>query len=214
MIYLHKKYEIIYKIVIFILLLVFIYSVGYISSYLKYDDKKIIEYETLLLQNKNLREEFDEIKNLNLEVESYVIGKVIIRNIHSFYDEIVINVGNDKVSVGDAVVNNEGLVGVVYKTDKFLSYVKLLSSDYNVSVMIGDTYGNLKNGKITLLDKYSDIKEGDFVYTSGLSNVPKGIYIGRINKVQMDNEKLGKEVNIQIIDNNNLNYVGVISNIK
>lgn len=199
---------------IFILFIGFIYLVGYISSYFRFDDRDYVLGNVLIEQNRILKKELDDISNLDINGSDYVIGKVLYRDIYSFYNEVVINVGNDKVSSGDAVINSEGLVGVISKVDKNKSYVKLLSSDYNISVVVNDTYGNLSNGVITLLDKYSDIEVGDIVYTSGLSGIQKGIYIGIVEEVSYDEENLGKKVKVKLVDNKYLNYIGVIKSIK
>lgn len=211
---LRKKKELFLKILIFLLLIVFIYSFGYFCSFIKYDDEEFVEKKVLLEENKRLTSELEKIDDINIKYEKYIIGKVLYRDIHSFYDEIVINLGNKDVEVGDAVVNNEGLVGIVYKTDKYLSYVKLLTSEYNISVKINNTYGNLSNGIISLLDKYSDTKEGDLVYTSGFGETTEDIYVGKVKSVTYDSDGLGKEVKVDIINNRNLNYIGVIKKIK
>lgn len=208
MIYLNKKRKLLSKIIIFILLFIFIYGIGYLVSYLRFDDKKLIETRILMTENETLKKELEDIRGIDEVVDSQ-IGKVFIRNMYDFYDEVVIKVKGD-VELGSAVINEEGLVGVIYKIENNLAYTKLLSSDYNVSVRVGDTYGNLSNGSITLLDKYSEINEGDLVYTSGLNEIPKDIYVGVITKVTMDSDNLGKKVDVKLIDNNYLNYVGVI----
>lgn len=210
-IYLKKKRDLFSKILIFILLFVFIYGIGYIISYLRFDDKDVIDTRVLVMENEILKKELNELRDLDNVVDCH-LSKVFIRDIHNFYNEIVIKVGDDVIE-GSAVVNEDGLVGIIYKIENNLAYTKLLSSDYNVSVKVGDTYGNLSNGKITLLDKYSDIKVGDLVYTSGLNDIPKDIYVGKITKVTMDSENLGKQVEVELVNNKYLNYVGVI-NIK
>lgn len=209
-IYLHNKNSIKLKFLVFMLFLIFIYGVGYICSFLRYDNRELIETKVLLTQNQLLKKELEDSK---IAKNSYdcEIGKVIIRDMHNFYNEVVIDIESENVKIGSPVINEEGLIGIIYKKEKTLSYVKLLTSDYNVSVKIKDTYGNLNAGKITLVDKYADIKVGDLVYTSGLNEIPKDIYIGKIKKVNMDNENLGKEIEIELINNKYLNYVGVIS---
>ena len=64
------------------------------------------------------------------------------------------------------------------------------------------------------LNKYSDIKEGDFVYTSNYGDVEKDIYVGIVKKVSYDKDGLGKEVEVELVDNKNLNYIGVVKRIK
>jgi cell shape-determining protein MreC len=179
---------------------------GNIFSYLRFDDKKYVSSYVLGLKNKELEDEVRELRkfvNSDLNEFSYVIGKVKYRDLYKFNEEIVIDVRD--VSKGDAVVNSEGLVGIVV-SDK--GNVKLLTSTYNVSVSIGECYGNLSNGSVDMVDKECNVREGDKVYTSGLGNIVKGIYVGSVSKV--DNDSLGLVLDINLIDNSNLNYVGVI----
>lgn len=210
-IYLRWRKEIFFRIIIIIFLIASICLGGYYASYLKYNDKKIVDLEALRTQNRLLQKEIEEINGLKTEKGEYIIGKVILRNMHDFFGEVVINLGsNDGVKKNDAVLNSEGLVGVVYRVEENKSFVKLLSSDFNVSVKINDTYGNLNKGKVNLLSKYSDFHEGDKVYTSGYSGLQEGIFVGTIKEVFMEKNNLGKEVSVELVDNTNLNYVSVI----
>lgn len=207
--------EMFIKILIAFLLFFFIYAAGYVCSYLRFDDKEFVSYEALRLQNESLKTEIEEIHPLQKIEGEYILGKVIVRDLYHFFDEVMINVGSeDGVQEGDAVLNDEGLVGVVYQVLEQQSYVKLLTSDYNVSVKIRDFYGNLNQGRVTLLDKYSELKEGDLVYTSGYSSIQEGIYIGKVEKVFLDKDNLGKELSLQLVDNTHLNYVAIVRNSK
>lgn len=212
-IYLRTFKNIFLKFSIFISLFLFVSLGGYLLTFLRYDNYDVINTEVLVLENQNLKKELIGLKSVS-ELSNYDIGKVIYRDIHNFYNEIVIYVKKLDVCVGEAVINEKGLVGIIYKIENNKAYVKLLSSDYNVSVKVGNTYGNLNNGKITLLDKYSEIKIGDLVYTSGLNDIPEDIYVGKIVDVAMDSENLGKKVKVELINNDDLNYVGIVGNIK
>ena len=211
-IYWLKRNQLIHKILLFIILLIFIYSISYITSYTKYNNKKYIENNLLITENKILKEELNNIKYIKYENSN--IAKVIYRDIYNFYDEVIINKGKKEVQVNDAVMNEEGVIGIVYKVDNNKSYIKLLSSNYNISVKINNTYGNLNKGTITMIDKYSSINVGDKVYTSGLDEVIGNIYIGEVISVSKDKDDLGKEIKIKYIDNTNLNYVAILRKIK
>ena len=217
-IYLRKRNKYVIKYLFILLLIIFIYGINYVLSYLKYNDSEILEVNVLKSENNRLRK---ELRNINDIVSydgidyKYVIGKVIIRDIHNFYNEIVINLGSDKVMVGNAVVSRDGLVGIITKVEKDRSYVKLLSSDYNVSVVVNGNYGNYNNLKVSMISKYSEIKEGDVVYTSGLVvEIPYGIYVGTVSKIDNDQDNLGKELKIIMVNNDNLNYIAVITGEK
>lgn len=203
---LQNKYKVCIFYIIVGIFIVLSFMLGNIFSYLRFDDKKYVSSYVLKLKNKELEDEVRELRkfvNSDLNEFSYVIGKVKYRDLYKFNEEIVIDVRD--VSKGDAVVNSEGLVGIVV-SDK--GNVKLLTSTYNVSVSIGECYGNLSNGSVDMVDKECNVREGDKVYTSGLGNIVKGIYVGSVSKV--DNDSLGLVLDINLIDNSNLNYVGVI----
>ena len=134
---------------------------------------------------------------------------------YSFYDELVINVGSkDNINIYDSVICNGSLVGIVTKVNDNTSNVKLISSNYNISVKIGNTYGNLNKGIVTMIDKYSDISAGDLVYTSGLDNILSDIYIGKVKDISLDEDGLSNKVIIEYEDNCNLNYVYVVGKIS
>lgn len=214
-IYLHRKNELFLRVFILFLLVIIIWGGGYIISYLRYNDYDITMMEALKVQNQLLQEEIDSVSNLKAIKGDYLIGKVIFRNIHEFYSEIVVNLGSeDGISIGDAVLNSDGLIGIVNRVDNSKSYVKLLSGDYNVSVKVNDIYGNLNDGKITLLDKFSKVNKGDKVYTSGYGEIAENIYIGQIEEITSDKENLGQIAKVKLLDNHNLNYVAILSRIK
>lgn len=203
---LQNKYKVCIFYIIVGIFIVLSFMLGNIFSYLRFDDKKYVSSYVLKLKNKELEDEVRELRkfvNSDLNEFSYVIGKVKYRDLYKFNEEIVIDVRD--VSKGDAVVNSEGLVGIVV-SDK--GNVKLLTSTYNVSVSIGECYGNLSNGSVDMVDKECNVSVGDKVYTSGLGNIVKGIYVGSVSKA--GNDSLGLVLDINLIDNSNLNYVGVI----
>lgn len=195
-------------------LLIAIYSISFSLDFLRVDNSNLVELNFLRSENNRLRKQIMEMEekiSFSLDDYDYVIGKVVIRDIHNFYKEVIINKGTqDGIEEGMAVVNQEGLIGVILDSDKKTSIVKLLTSEYNVSVKLTDTYGNLSMGKITMLDKYSEVKEGDVVYTSGLSKIPAGLLVGEVTSVRMDNNALGKEAKVNLVNNKNLNYIAII----
>ena len=205
-IYLQNKYKVCIFYIIVGIFIVLSFMLGNIFSYLRFDDKKYVSSYVLKLKNKELEDEVSELRkfvNSDLNEFSYVIGKVKYRDLYKFNEEIVIDVRD--VSKGDAVVNSEGLVGIVV-SDK--GNVKLLTSTYNVSVSIGECYGNLSNGKVNMVDKDCNIKIGDVISTSGLNDINKGIYVGKVSRI--DDDGLGLTLDVDLTDNKHLNYVGVI----
>ena len=186
-------------------------ELGYYLSSLRYKDEDFITNEALLLENQELKKDSEELYQLvNLEKPATIVTKVGVRNIHNFYEEILLENKAYDVMEGDPVINQEGLIGLVSEVDSTIT-VKLVSGNINVSVKVNDTYGTFHNGKITNLDKNALIKEGDKVYTSGLTSIPEGIYVGEITKVIPDKENLGVEAEIKLVDTSYLNYVGIFT---
>lgn len=209
----HKICKISLKVLLIGAILLIIYTISYCLNYIKYDNKDVVEINTLKIENNNLKDQVKELEKLyNLKPvnENYVISKVILRNIHEFYNEIVLLSNSKDVEIGNAVINEEGLIGLVKDIKDENIYVALLTGNYNVSVKINETYGNLNNERVTMLDKYSDIKIGDTVYTSGLTKVPANILVGYVKEV--NKTSINTEVTISLLDNHNLNYVSIMVN--
>lgn len=189
--------------------LLFVIYVGYLIDFVKYNNYDSVMLNTLKIENDNLRKKVIDLETgLNLKSNGdFIISRVLIRDIYKFYDEIIIDSNN--VSLGDAVINEEGLIGIVSDIRNDKSIVALLTSDVNVSVSINGVYGVLQNGVVSMLDKYSKINVGDKVYTSGLTLVPGGIYVGEVVSVDETGDGLGLVAKVKIISNNDLNYVGI-----
>lgn len=165
------------------------------------------------------QKEYENIsKLLDIPSDNYEIiySKVIFRNIYEFYNKITITKGENEITPGSAVVNNEGLIGIIDKSYKNYSEVQLLTNDnVNLSVKINNSYGILtsKNNKIIIksIKLENAIKEGDKVYTSGLTNITKDILIGTVSNITKDNLELEYIIEVTPAANfHNLNYVGVI----
>lgn len=176
---------------------------------------------------KNIKESYYEeeyqklLKSIDLkgpENYDYVYSKIIYRDIYEYFDNLTILKGsNDNIVVNAAVINEDGLIGIINKVDKNSSKVLLITNkDSEISVKVNNTYGILKYEKNNLIIKsinnYEDIEIGDVVITSGLGNLPKGIKVGRISKVL--NNDLGIEKNIIVesdVDFKELDYVAILS---
>lgn len=197
------------KMFIGLIVLLFVIYLGYLIDFIRYDNFDPVMLNSLKIENDNLKEKVLELENLyNLKSDNdFIISRVLVRDVYSFYDEIIIDT-ND-ADIGDGVINEEGLIGIVSDIRNDKSIVSFLTSDVNLSVSINGVYGVLSNGVVSMLDKYSNIKEGDNVYTSGLALIPSGVYVGEVVSVNETTDGLGLEAKIKLISNNDLNYVGV-----
>lgn len=200
--------------------------------------KEYDQTESYLIQkniNASLENEIQELKELlelNKTKSSFKKenATVISRNNEYWLNTIVIDKGKDnKIKKGMAVITKDGLIGKISNVTKTTSEVKLITTSdikYKTSVTIrvnNKDYYAILNGydsnkhllKVVAVDKSIDIKKGDIVLTSGLGNIPQGIYIGTIDSYEMDNYELSKIVYIKAKqDFNNINYVTVLKELN
>ena len=193
----------------------------------KNNNKDILEN----VRNEVLENEIKELKkvlelNKTLTEYKYINSTVIARNRSYYFNTLKIDKGkNDKIKKDMAVITNEGLVGKIYKLYDNYSIVKLLTSDdlnFKTSILISnndnDFYAILngydkKNKALIVngIDKNANIEKGNTVYTSGLGNFPKGIYIGKILSIKNDKYNLSKSLLISSdVNFNSIHYVTVL----
>ena len=164
--------------------------------------KIVINYD------KHLKEELDNIKKINdikfddnLDI---IVSRVKYRDVYEYSNTLTIFKGTkNNVNVGDAVLTNNGLVGIISKTYDYYSVVSLITNKKsNISVKINDAVGVLKleNGKlvVTSINNYKNISIGDEIYTSGLGNLPDNIYVGKVKKVSLIDTEIEKVIEVDI----------------
>lgn len=164
--------------------------------------KIVINYD------KHLKEELDNIKKIkdidfndNLDI---IVSRVKYRDVYEYSNTLTIFKGSkNNINVGDAVLTNNGLVGVISKTYDYYSVVSLITNKKsNISVKINDAVGVLKleNGKqvVTSINNYKNISIGDEIYTSGLGNLPDNIYVGKVKSVSLNDTEIEKVIEVDI----------------
>lgn len=164
--------------------------------------KIVINYD------KHLKEELDNIKKINdIEFDDnldIIVSRVKYRDVYEYSNTLTIFKGTkNNVNVGDAVLTNNGLVGVISKTYDYYSVVSLITNKKsNISVKINDAVGVLKleNSKlvVTSINNYKNISIGDEIYTSGLGNLPDNIYVGKVKKVSLNDTEIEKVIEVYI----------------
>lgn len=194
----------------------------------KYDKVKLMEtkYEEAEKEIKDLKEVLE--LNNTLSESSYMNATIINRNIGYWYNTVTIDKGEkDGIEKDMAVINNDGLIGIVTKTSKLNSTVKLLTTtDTNskISVKIKVDEDNYIFGLLVGYDKdkksfiiegianNTEIPISSMVTTTGLgNNFPSGILIGRVDKITKDNFDLARTVLVKSsVDFDNINYVTVL----
>lgn len=181
----------------------------------------------LSLENQDLRQKINQLENIVSEKDylkseyelrnNYegIPAKITMLNNDIYFKQFMINKGTvNNVKVGDIVVNSysdnsdnvkAALVGIVievYPTSAKIS--SIMDDTYNLTFVHGNSnvlgvidnrIGNKLNGY--MLEK-TEIKSGDAVYTSGVGNrYRRGIYIGKIEKDNITDDKLRQEITIE-----------------
>lgn len=181
------------------------------------------ENERLKGENKKYKKELDidDISKFDP-----ISSTVLSRNPDQWMNTLVINQGSkDGIEKNMAVLTSEGLVGRISKVNQFSSQVDLISTNtrsnrlsVNIQHKGKNVFGLIDNYDektdelvITDIDNKDSVKKGDKVVTSGLADqLPSGIYIGEVEKVQKDEYGLSKEVKVKTAANlTDLNHVYV-----
>ncbi len=172
------------------------------------------------LNDNNLKEEYASLlaqvgitDNLLFE---YDYSRILYHDIYDYNNKIVIYHGDDKkYEKNMAVINDEGLVGIISKVNSSTSEVTTINNNsLKLSVKVGDIYGvlSVKNKKYMVLglDNIESVNNGDEVFTSGLGHVIGGLKVGTvINKGIHNSESF-----VEIIPSANLQKVHYIIVIK
>ncbi len=178
------------------------------KSYKEENERLVREMNELKKQNKditNYREESERLKEIlglqeSLSNYSSVAATVIAYSSNNRYDTIQINKGSlAGVSVGNAVVTPDGVVGKVIEAGPTWSVVSTIldpgsamgvkvSRTGSVAVVEGDNELCDQNYcKMSFIDKGSNLIVGDLLETSGSSGIyPPGLLVGSIREISSD----------------------------
>jgi rod shape-determining protein MreC len=183
---------------------------------LTYDKSQLEAYQ---LENEKLRSllNFKEGKDFDL-VLANVIGKdtdkantlIINRGTQEGVREGLAAVVDNGIIVGKVIEAKEHLAMVLLLTDK-LSQLAVSSQNVNkTSGLAEGEYG--LSLKVSLIPQDLEIKEGDLFITSGAeSNVPRGLIIGKVNRIISQENELFKSATINLmVDYNELTILSII----
>ena len=201
------------------------------KSLLKENKRLNREIINLKLENSNINtnnSDIDSFKKLS-KADLYtdynkIYSKVLYRNKMYWYSTITIDKGlSSGIKTGSLVVDKSGLVGIIKTSSKNNSTVELItnnSNDNKLSVGVrtkkGFKYGTIEFYKypylkVELTTDEGSIKENDMVITSGLGNLPKGIEIGKVKRIERDSYDLTSILYVEpLSDFNDINYVMVL----
>lgn len=164
-----------------------------------------------------LEAENERLKDLLAYVEdnttyTYITAQVVTRDPGYYFDAFVINAGhNDGISVNDAVITADGLVGRVIETGGTYSIVMaIIDSRSSVSGTVERTRDNgVVNGmaqpggtdgncEMVFLPLEAELLPGDRVISNGLGGVyPSGFFIGTVVEVSTTTTTTGMTVQIK-----------------
>ncbi len=167
----------------------------------------------------NLKKEYDELLEYKSVMSENIISKVIIHDPLEFFSIVTIVKGKEEmVNVGDLVINEKGLIGIVSKVNSHTSLVQLLpNKDTKIAVHIGEVDGLLEsdNGQLIIknITRDDDIKIGSLITTSNYSLLETGLLVGNVKEIHETNHGLSYEIIVEpSVDFNNLNYVTIRKN--
>lgn len=165
-----------------------------------------IEIITLKNQNKELEKEYQELltfkNNIKLD-NNFTITNTLKTN----YDFNKLNI-NGKYNLNDEVVNENGLIGIITKTNHNFSEMTYLYNT-NLTIKIDNITGKIiskdQNNNLIIgeLSNHNNININDNVYS--LYNT----YIGKVIKINY--EVLDTTILVETPNPRNINYVAVIS---
>lgn len=153
--------------------------------------------------------EYEDLKSLHSALnyaqskgfEDYITVDVIAKDTGNWYNMFTIGAGtNDGITKNSAVMNGNGLVGMVYEVgSNWGKVITIIDNKSNIAfeVLSADkTYDGILHGSVSsvisgeLLDTEAQIEVGNIVVTSGLGIYPKGIHIGHISEINYDENEL------------------------
>ena len=181
----------------------------------------------LMLQVNRLREygiQNSELKDLLALKDSIdyplISGMVVSKTLTTSQSSFTLNVGkNDGVKPGMPVINDRGLIGIVYDTSDDFCIVRTLQN-IDVKITVKDERSRIDgimkwNGdNLAIIDipKTFDMKPGDRIITSDISSiVPVPLPIGIVSEITNVSTGIFNEAKVQpFVDFNNVENVFII----
>ncbi|MFI3141718.1 MAG: rod shape-determining protein MreC [Clostridia bacterium] len=159
-------------------------------------ERQLVDYEDML----NKIESYEAMLEIKEENEDFLFERadVIGSDTTDVFNSIIINKGsNDDISVNDAVISGNYVVGVVSKVYPTYSIVStILSESVNISAMdsssreiayVSTTIEFSENGYCLMQPLTSDtaISPGSLIITSGIGGIyPGGMIIGTVIQIE------------------------------
>ncbi|NNG67431.1 rod shape-determining protein MreC [Caldanaerobacter subterraneus] len=183
--------------------------------------KENIELQELKNENLRLKEALDfKTENPELDLK---LASITGKNPGNWFNIFTIDRGKrDGIKPGMAVLDEKGnMVGQVTQVgDNWAKVLAIIDRDSSVSavdvrtrdngIVRGDSQGGLV---MIYLPLDAEVLEGDIITTSGMSRFPKGLVIGKVEKVTKEPGALFKQALVKpAADFERLEYVFVVFN--
>ena len=150
---------------------------------------------------------------------NYLISKIIYKNSYNTSKYTIQYGKNNDVTIGLGVINEYGLIGKITSTNDTTSELTTIKELNDISVSINDCVGKMNYDYteekfiITDISNYDKVYINDEVYTSGYGTIKEKLYIGKVEKI--DIETYSKKVYIKSeVDFNNLNYLLIVGDLE
>ena len=188
------------------------------SKYIK-DSNKIVndlskKYTYVVNENFILKAENEKLKRTLKIIDDNKVKKftkcyanIIGANEDGFIFNYLIDKGQkDGLEIGDGVVSQEGVTGIVQKVFSDTSLVLLLTDakckisvrierNKKVGILTGKGYNLCE---LEYISKEEDVAAGDVLITSGLSaSFPEGLPVGKIISVDKKTDKLTMDIKVK-----------------
>lgn len=189
------------KVLYYLIILLLFLTIDHLVLLFKLNDKKGLENSISFYENADLKEEIEKLSQLKYHDYDYVLGKISVKKLYS-RDTYFINVPYT-ISDNLPVINNTGFIGL------YSNHYLIPAKDLTLSIKVNNQNGILTNGHINI--SHGDYQVGDNIYTSGLTNIPENLLIGKINKVNSLETGVTDDLSIEYIENSST-YVGILIN--
>lgn len=157
-------------------------------------ERRALKYAALAAENSRLRELMNASATLDDRV---IVAEVVGVSPDPFAHEVVINKGaRDGVSVGQAILDSEGLMGQVLYTSAFTSRVLLISDSSHAvpvevnrnglrAILLGN--GDINSLELVHVPDTADIRKNDVLVSSGLGGrFPKGYPVAEVASIEKE----------------------------
>ena len=184
------------KTILYYLIIIILFIIFDKILYILPGNKDCVINNVLLMENKDLKKEINELTNIDYNDYDYEIGKITY---HNLYNSNTYFVEYNSTFDNNIVLNDNGMIGTVS------NHVLTLVKDLSLSVKINNNYGILKDNKISIIS--GDYEEGTPIYTSGITSISDEYLIGYVNKVSTSD--IESSIDIKYIDINS-DYVVIL----